>query len=145
MNMKEEQPQASQASHFLPAVVLNCGGVATRGLPERDGDSSGTSEQLSDIRRVCSLLQGHRAECADLRVSALDSSAAFVGSADGSARPHAGPQRDSIESGRVDGALFHQLAERIRDVFLAWDAQQKRIIYVSPSYEKVWHRPKTRL
>ena len=37
------------------------------------------------------------------------------------------------------------VAENIRDVFWVWDLDLQKVVYVSPSYEKLWHRPVARL
>jgi PAS domain S-box-containing protein len=36
---------------------------------------------------------------------------------------------------------FRQLAENINEVFWMFDAQQSKILYVSPAYETIWGRP----
>jgi PAS domain S-box-containing protein len=42
-------------------------------------------------------------------------------------------------------ALFRQLAENIKEVFFVRDLRENRMIYVSPSYEEIWQRPRQRL
>jgi diguanylate cyclase (GGDEF)-like protein/PAS domain S-box-containing protein len=47
----------------------------------------------------------------------------------------------ALEGVRESEELFRQLAENIREVFLAITPDPLRVIYVSPAYEEIWGRP----
>jgi PAS domain S-box-containing protein len=51
-------------------------------------------------------------------------------------------ERQALEDSE---ALFRQMAETIREVFFVRDAVADRMIYVSPSYEQMWGRPRAEL
>jgi len=56
--------------------------------------------------------------------------------------------RDATDRKRAEAALhdsealFRQLAENIKEVFFVRDLRENRMIYVSPSYEEIWQRPR---
>ncbi|HLO83507.1 MAG TPA: PAS domain S-box protein [Nostocaceae cyanobacterium] len=60
-------------------------------------------------------------------------------------------QRDITEYKRTEEALklseelFQQLTESIPQVFFVRDAQQQKLCYVSPAYEKIWGQSRDRL
>ncbi len=132
---------ASDPASIRTAIVVAEATIATPAVTSQVA-AIGTSPLLNEIRCLGTLLRQnfdehfkHGASPAD---HAIDHSQA-------ASHPVTSTRNDVFVSGAQSDALFHQLAERIRDVFLAWDVRQKRIVYVSPSYETVWNRPRARL
>ncbi|MFZ5628896.1 MAG: PAS domain S-box protein [Spirochaetota bacterium] len=70
-----------------------------------------------------------------LMMVARNLSFAFAGSEREKARRHS--ERESRES----QARFRELAESIDDVFWLTDGGYRKILYVSPAFEKIWQRP----
>jgi len=54
-------------------------------------------------------------------------------------------KKQSEEALRKSEEQFRQLAENIREVFWMMDAQDQKVIYVNPAYEKVWERTRESL
>jgi PAS domain S-box-containing protein len=54
-------------------------------------------------------------------------------------------RKQSEEALRESEARFRQLAENIREVLWIRDAEQNRMIYISPAYESVWGHPRSQL
>lgn len=46
---------------------------------------------------------------------------------------------------RASEILFRQMAENIREIFFVRDVENDRLIYVSPAYDEIWGRPRSRL
>lgn len=49
-------------------------------------------------------------------------------------------QREVNEQLRASESRFRQMAENIRDVFFLRDANDNRLLYISPAYEEIWGR-----
>ena len=50
-------------------------------------------------------------------------------------------RREATEAVRTSEERFRQLAETIDQVFYVTDVAEKRLLYLSPAYEKIWGRP----
>lgn len=50
-------------------------------------------------------------------------------------------RREAVEAVKSSEERFRQLAETINQVFYITDVAEKRLLYLSPAYERVWGRP----